>query len=126
MMKRQVIEIAGVVLVDPLYVREYESPHHLISKKEVSGAGSDLVYVREIVTPEITLESKESGWVSQSDVDMIRALFYNYTNSFLIKYVDGTTEEVRAGTERESELAFIPLFECSLDYRVVIPLSKIL
>ena len=126
MSKRLVVEVAGVVLSEHLYVREYESPHNLISRKEISGAGTDLVYVRNINTPEITLESKESGWMTQAEVDLFRSLFVNFTQSFLIKYADGTVEEVRAGIEREAELALNPLFECSLDYKVVLPLSKIL
>jgi len=123
-MTRTAVSLAGIVFDYPLYIKEYEYPKTKYAQKYVSANGSDIVFVNKNNTPEITLESKESGWQSQSVVDALRLLTDNMDGIHQLVYSDGDTDQVRIAFERESEMKFAPLFECSPDHYITIPLAK--
>ena len=121
-MKRAKQLVAVVFDMNSLFIREEMSPGDIMCETVMSADGTHIVYVAKINTPYITLDSKQYGWVTEQQVDDIKAMWAQMGATFTLTYDDGSTDEVRMAHEKQ--LAFTPLYEGADKYTAVIPLSK--
>jgi len=123
-MDRTAVSLGGVPFDYPLFVKEYEDANFgREATKRRSAAGSDIVFVREMHTPTITLESRDDGWLLQDTVTQLKAKAETVGDELVLVYGDGSTEQVRFAYE--GDILFTPLFDCSLEYKAVLTLVKI-
>ena len=122
-MDRTAVSLGGVTFDYPLFVKEYDSPtYDKMATMRMSAARTHIVYVADVVTPYITLESRDDGWMSQPVVDALKALISNIGAEYQLVYDDGTSDTVRVA--HEARIQFTPLFDCSLEYTSTITLAK--
>ena len=108
--------------MNSMFVAEDEAPDDVMATMRMAADGSHVVFAQRIVTPYITLESRENGWIDEAQKDQLLAMRSDLSATWTLEYVDGTTEEVRFAHEKK--LSFTPLFEGSDHYTAVIPLAK--
>jgi len=118
---KRVIRLDTIEFYPPLFVLEEESPTDIQSSMTVSASGTHIVYVKQIVTPYITLETRESGWLSEAQVIGLIELSRDLAAEYEIEYTDNTTQKVRIANEKR--MTFSPLFEGSCDYTGIITLG---
>ncbi len=106
-----------------LFIQEEFNNDSVMGEMVMSAAGSHIVYEAEISTPYITLDSKEHGWLSEAQCDILIGMRQQLETTFTLTYDDATTDEVRIA--KEKKMVFTPLFEGSCDYVAVIPLAKV-
>ena len=105
-----------------LFIQEEFQNAKVMGKMRMSAAGTHIVYQATINTPYITLDSKEYGWVDDTQKEALEAMWETLGATYTLTYDDDTTETVRMATEKN--IVFEPLFEGACKYRAVIPLAK--
>jgi len=106
-----------------LFIQEEFVNDSILADTQMSAAGTHIVYGSTIVTPYITLDSKEYGWIDETQKDVLVAMWEDFSTTQTLTYDDNTTDTVRMAVEKQLE--FTPLFEGSCKYTAVIPLAKI-
>ena len=109
--------------MNPLFVAEDEQPSDLMSTMRMAADGSHVVFAQKIITPYITLESRENGWLDDTQRLALLAMREQVAGTWELEYVDGSTETVRIAVEKQ--MSFTPLWEGCDHYTAVIPLAKI-
>lgn len=109
--------------MNPLFVKEDDAPDDLIGMMRMAADGSHVVFAQKIITPYITLESRENGWLDDTQRLALLAMREQLGNTWELEYVDGSTETVRIAMEKQ--MSFTPLWEGCDHYTAVIPLAKI-
>lgn len=121
---RRAVRLGSCVFLYSLWVAEYERPATLSATSERSAAGSSIVWVSEITTPDITLVSGQSGWLSQANRDALMSMYADIdTESWELEYADGTVESVRFRWEDGIEIT--PVAEAQSHYTATINLERI-
>ncbi len=120
---KKATQIEGVVFDYPLWVTQEEVPDNVLGEMRMSAAGTHVAFATEILTPYITLRSKESGWLSETHVEQLKDMRKNIGASFTVYFDDSTTETVRFAHEKQ--MVITPLFEGACNYTVEIPLAKV-
>jgi len=123
MMKSQIKIIDNIIFEYPLWVEEFFKPANITGTKEMTAAGTYVAYEVMTKTPTITLVSKDSGWLSEQNIEDLKALWSLTDNSFLVTYIDDTTEKVIF--DRSIPLAFDPIYEGACYYYANIGLIKV-
>lgn len=117
-------ELNGIVFTNnALFIQEEFEDDSIVSEMFMSGAMTHIVYEAEILTPYITLTSKEYGWVDDTQRLALIAMWRTLDTTFTLTYDDDSTVSVRMA--REKKLVFTPTHEGSCLYMVVIPLAKV-
>ena len=116
-------QIGSVVFgMNTLFIQEEMSDDSIASEVYMSAAGTHIVYESEILTPYITLDSKQYGWITETQMAELVSMRRQIGTSFTLTYDDNSTELVRFA--KEKKMTFTPLFEGSKKYTAVIPLAK--
>ena len=117
--------LGAIEFVENTLFIEEEFNDNSSSKAEVvlSATGEHIVYEMEILTPYITLNSRQYGWISEDQRDSLVLMRKQLDTTFVLTYDDGTTETVRFA--REKDMVFESTFEGSDKYTAIIPLAKI-
>ncbi len=121
-MTARVKGIGALTFMHTLWVDEFENPSQIMGETVISAAGTHIVYEAEIKTPYITLISKRNGWLNESDIAYIKAMYSLLDTEHILTYDDNTTETVRFAHEKKPK--FTPVSESSKYYTAVIPLAK--
>lgn len=108
---------------NPLFVAEDDQPADIMSTMRMAADGSHVVFAQKIVTPYITLESRENGWIDDAQRLELLGMREQLGSTWELEYTDGTTETVRIAVEKQ--MSFTPLWEGCDHYTAVIPLAKI-
>lgn len=106
-----------------LWVEEFESPGNIAGEMVMSSTGSHITYTSEILTPYITLVSKEQGWLSAANIAALKTQYASLGTTYTLTYDNNTTDTVRFAHEKG--MTFTPLYEGSIYYRVTINLAKV-
>ncbi len=109
MANKRAVSLGGVVFDYKLYVLQLDAPEDILSEVAITEAGVHAVWQNKVLTPYITLSSKQHGWLSQSVKDSIIALYEQLDTTFTLEYDDGSTDEVRFA--HENGISFTPLNE---------------
>lgn len=110
--------------LNTLFIQEELSDDSVMGEMTMSGAGTHIVYEANILTPYITLDSHQYGWVTEAQRIVLIGLSKQLGVTFTLTYDDDTTDTVRFAKEKKME--FTPLYEGSCDYTAIIPLAKII
>ena len=122
-MTKKVKQIGDIVLHKPLFVKEFNEPNDMQGQMVMSTVGTHIVYTAPIITPYITLETKEgSGWLDEDNVTDLKALWISGLQYDII-YTDDTTDTVRFANEKQIVFTSISIGACY--YNVIIPLAKV-
>lgn len=121
---RKVKQIGAVEFLYSMWVDEFDNPNTVLGKMSMSVAGTHIVNQSAIQTPYITLNSREHGWLSQQNMDDLKAYYDQLDTSFLITYDDDSTDTVRFAHEKG--ISFTPTHEGSCYYYATINLAKVL
>lgn len=115
----------GNVMFDfnSLFVVEDEAPANVTGTMRLAADGSHVAFAQRIVTPYITLESRENGWINDAQRLELLDMWGQLDATWELEYVDGSVETVRMAHEKQ--LNFTPLWEGCDDYTAVIPLARI-
>ena len=116
--------LGGVTFDYPLHIFELDNPENILTEQMISATGEHIVWNKEILTPYITLNSKEEGWVHQLNKDSLFCMYSLLETTFTLTYTDDTTETVRIAHEKDFN--FDPLYEGSEWYSVTLSLAKVL
>ena len=110
--------------LNSLFIREQMQPDSKISEMQMSAAGTHIVYMADIATPYITLDSMQYGWIDDTQREELLSMWaaQDDTVTYVLTYDDNSTEIVRMAVEKE--IVFTPLFEGACIYTAVIPLAK--
>ena len=108
--------------LNTLFIQEELTNAETMGEMNMSADGTHIVYVAEIKTPYITLDSKQYGWITETQRLALVAMRKQLGSTFLLTYDDLTTDTVRFAHEKE--MVFTPLFEGSKKYTAIIPLAK--
>ncbi|WP_297525118.1 hypothetical protein [Sulfurovum sp.] len=116
-------QLGSVVFdMNSLFIREEMSPSNIMADTVMSAAGSHIVYEADILTPYITLDSKQYGWIREQQAEELKSMWGQIGLVFVLTYDDDSTETVRMAHEKQ--LALTPIYEGSDKYTAVIPLAK--
>ena len=107
---RRVRSLGGVTFgLNSLFVKEEMSPASLQSSVRMSANGRRIVWVQEVATPTITLQSMRNGWITDDQREAIVAMYNDIGTVQTLIYDDGTTQEVLFAYEKPPQ--FTTLFE---------------
>lgn len=121
---RRAKQLGTVVFgMNTLFIREEMDDASVMSEVVMSAAGTHIVYEAEILTPYITLDSKQYGWVTEAQRAELVSMRKQLDTTFTLTYDDDTTETVRFA--KEKKMVLTPLYEGSDKYTAVIPLAKV-
>ncbi len=115
MAQKRVVSIGNVTFPYKMYVLELDTPKAMRSEVNVSESGLDIVWQAPILTPAITIVSKQQGWITQDVKDDLIAQHALFETTFVLTYDDASTDTVRYAHEKEL-MKFTPLFEGSDRY----------
>ena len=110
-------------LQNTLFIKEEYENDSVSGSMVMSAAGTHIVYESAILTPYITLDSHQYGWITEPQRAELVNMWEQLDATFTLTYDDDTTEIVRFA--RENQLVITPLYEGSCEYTAVIPLAKI-
>ena len=110
--------------LNTLFIQEEMTDDSVMGESVMSADGTHIVYQAEIVTPYITLDSKQFGWILEDQRLELMAMRKQLGTEFTLTYDDDTTETVRHAHEKK--MSFTPLYEGSKKYTAIIPLAKVL
>jgi len=117
-------QLGAVVFgLNTLFIQEEFSDDSVSASASLSAAGTHIVYESPINTPYITLDSKQYGWIDESQRAELVSMRGQSGATFVLTYDDLTTETVRFA--KEKKMIFTPLYEGSKKYTAIIPLAKI-
>jgi len=108
--------------VNTLFIQEQFSNAEVMGETSMSAAGTHIVYVADIATPYITLDSKQYGIITEAQKVALEAMWVDPTTTRTLTYDNATTDTVRMAVEKD--IIFTPLFEGSCEYTAIIPLAK--
>lgn len=117
-------QLETVLFDDPMYIREEADNDSIMSEVHMSGAGTHIVYEAEIKTPYITLESGQSGWITEDQLNTLTTMWKQIGLTYTLVYDDNSTVTVRMA--KEKRMVFTPLYEGACIYTAVIPLAKMI
>ncbi len=109
--------------MNTLFIKEQFTPNTVMGESVKSAAGTDIVYSATDYTPAITLESKENGWVTETQRAALVAMWEVINTTYLLTYDNATTDTVRF--RHEAPPVFIPTIEGCDKFTVIIPLAKV-
>ena len=124
MAQKRAVSIGGVVFGHKMYMLELDEPSNIVSEVAISEAGTHIVWQSEILTPYITLESREQGWIEQAEKDLIMELYSQFEATFVLVFDDESEENVRFAHEKG--IPFTPISEGSSIYTAQISLAVVL
>lgn len=109
-----------------LWIREDNESTNFITEEfaTISGARVTFVQSKDITAKNITLDSKENGWISRSKKEDLLNFANSQLGSFDIETKDG--DLIRVRFRHIPAIQFENLYEGSLLYRAVINLSEAL
>lgn len=116
-------QISTTEFLYPMWVKELKNPNTMMGDMEMSVAGTHIVYQAQIHTPYITLESRESGWLNETNMTELIALYNQLDTTFTLTYSDASTDTVRFAHEKG--IIFKPTHEGSCYYYATINLAKV-
>ena len=123
-MQKRAISIGSVIFDYTLHIAELNAPVNIKTEVNVSESGMHIVWQSDILTPYITLESQNHGWLSQDNKDEILSQYALLETTFVLTYSDETTDTVRFAHEKG--IVFKPLFEGSNIYTAEINLALVI
>ena len=106
-----------------LFVKEEMHPNTFSSNVRQSAAGSRIVWVQEVTTPIMTLQSNRNGWVTDAQREEIVNMYMNIGGVYSAVYDDGTAVDVSFAYEKPP--VFTPVYEGSDYFTAEITLVKI-
>ncbi len=109
--------------MNTLFIQEEFTDNSLLAEAKLSAAGTRISYVAVINTPNITLDSKEYGWIKEEEKNLIDIMFLDIDSTFILTYNDDTTDEVMF--RHEVPPSFTATHEGSQTYTAIIPLVKV-
>lgn len=124
MAQKRAVSIGATSFTYKLYVSELDAPNNIQSEVSLSESGVHIIWQSEVLTPYITLVSKEHGWLTQTDKDAILVMYNLFESTFTLTYDDASTDAVRFAHERG--IVFTPIIEGSDKYTVQINLAKVM
>ena len=117
-------QLGGVIFIyNSLFIDEEMSDGSVLGEAVMSAAGSHIVYEAAVSTPYITLNSKEFGWITETQRLALVAMWNTLDTTYTLTYNDATTDTVRMA--KEKKMVFTPLYEGSKKYTAIIPLAKV-
>jgi len=119
----RVTKIGGITLKYKLYKTSKETPNTVEAQTFTTLSGTKVVFAREIITPEFTIESKANGWIHDDTRDQLLTLFNNIGTEFVVEYDDGSTENCIF--DYSNPPVFTPLFEGSCWSTATLNLIKV-
>ncbi len=105
-----------------LFIKEEEQPTSRPGFQVESTLYTDIYFVTEDRTPEITLLSKDTGIITDQQRDEIIQMYEDTSRTYTLEYSDGSTDIVRF--RWETPPTFTETHEGSCFFRAIIPLSK--
>lgn len=93
-MTEKIKVIDTITLQYPMFIEEFLAPANFIGDRVTSAAGTYILFQTEITTPTRTAVSRDSGWLSEQNIEDIKSLWAQSGASFDITYEDDTTENV--------------------------------
>lgn len=124
MADKRAIGIDSVVFDHKLFYLELDEPNDIECEVETTATGTQVVWQREILTPYITLSSKQNGWLGHDTKTAIMSLYRQLDTTFTLYFDDGSTEDVRFAHEKQ--ITFTPLNEGCDTYTAQINLAKVI
>ncbi len=115
----------GTVTFDTnsMFILEEFSPTNRPSESVESAANTDIVWVAIDSTPQITLESRSYGLITDAQRRTLLDMFEDVTSTYTLTYNDATTTQVRFRWEEPP--TFEETYEGSCRYTATIPLATI-
>jgi hypothetical protein len=118
-------QLGSVVFTrNTLFIKEEFEPSNWMEERVISADGTDIVYVAEHKTPNITLLSEQYGALDEAQRSAIIAMYNDVDNNVLLTYDDGSTDQVRI--RRDTPPVFTPMFEGACTYTATISLARVL
>jgi hypothetical protein len=124
MAQRRAVSIGSTVFDYKLYIIENDEPNNINTEVSTTEAQMHVIWQAEMLTPYITLTSKEHGWIKQATKDALISQYSLLETTFILSYDDGTTDNVRFAQEKG--ISFVPLSEGCDIYTTQINLAKVL
>lgn len=124
MAQKRAVSLGNTTFNRKLYVSELDEPNNIQSEVNITEAGIHVVWQNEILTPYITLVSREHGWLDQATKDSILADYGVLGTSFVLTYDDGSTDDVRFAHEKG--ISFTAVIEGCEPYTTQINLAKVI
>lgn len=121
---RTATQIGAIEFLYAMWVNEYENPNTVMGEMVMSADGSHVAYQAPIKTPYITLTSRENGWLSEANVDALKASYDQLDTTFTLTYGDLSTETIRFAHEKG--ISFTPIHEGSCYFYATINLAKVI
>lgn len=123
-MSLRAISLGSVEFLYPLWVKEAEEPSSVITKVYMNALGGHIVYNKPIITPYMTLVSKDYALLSEDNINMLNSMYWDLsTETYPLSLDSGQVITVRLA--REKQMTFVPLWEGKKKYKVKIPLAEV-
>jgi dissimilatory sulfite reductase (desulfoviridin) alpha/beta subunit len=121
----RVIKIGDILLDNPLFYKETFEVKNVTAKSFLSLSGNSVIFERykKNNTNTITLESGDSGWISEETLKKIYSLANELGIEVPLYTKEGLLTNVRFKTEEERVIEYEQIFEGSKWYKVIIRMA---
>ncbi len=124
---RRAVNIGGVALDNPLFLKESFDVHHVRAKSFVTIGGGLVIHE----TPKrrnadyMTLTSLETGWLKEETLTALRDLADQIGAEADVTFADGEVQRWRFAHEKPPVIEAEPLYDGSRWYKVKISMCRV-
>ncbi len=123
----KIIKIGDIKLDNPLFFKESYEAKNVYAKKFLTLGGNSVIFesIKRNNANNITLDSLESGWISEETLKKIAILANDLGVEVELTTADNKTIKARFRNEEENVIYYEPLYDGSKWYKVKIKLAYV-
>ena len=122
---KRIVSIGTLTFTHKPTLTESLEPSDFTGETMMSAAGSHITYVQRITTPYRTVDSLQSGWLTEAEKDELLTLYDVIGGTHLVTYDDASSETCRFIQSENTKLKITPLFEGACMYTAHIPMATV-